>query len=114
MSRNEYVDIHLPGNRVQGVQVSGWNTLVPVNNAYPYGRVGHRQGERGGDRLVKRSFMWSVLENWSHGTHLIVISTDDVHVSRDGPQIIVRFTVANIASAKNLLDFAWNEKFFEL
>ena len=46
--------------------------------------------------------------------HLIVISTDDMHVSRDGPQIVVRFTVANVASAKDLLDFSWNEKFLEL
>jgi hypothetical protein len=62
MSGNEYVDIHLPSDRVQGVQVSRWNTLMTMNNAYPYGRVGHGQGERGGDRLVKRSFMWTVLE----------------------------------------------------
>jgi hypothetical protein len=47
-------------------------------------------------------------------THLIVIPTDNVHVSRDGPQIVVRFTVANIAGAKDLLDFSWNEKFLEL
>ena len=33
-----------------------------MNNAYSYGRVGHRQGERGGDGLVKRSFMRTVLE----------------------------------------------------
>jgi len=37
-----------------------------------------------------------------------------VHVSRDGPQIVVCFTVANIAGAKDLLDFSWNEKFLEL
>ena len=47
-------------------------------------------------------------------THLIVVATNDVHVSRDGPQIVVRFTVANIASAKDLLNFSWNEKFLEL
>jgi hypothetical protein len=52
--------------------------------------------------------------NWGLPTHLIVISTDDVHVSRDGPQIVVSFTVANIASAEDLLDFAWNEKLLEL
>jgi hypothetical protein len=47
-------------------------------------------------------------------THLIVIATDDVHISCDGPQIVVRFTVANIAGAKYLLNFSWNEKFLEL
>jgi len=83
-----------------------------MNNAYSYGRVGHRQGERGGDRLVKRSFMASSKQGLR--AHLIVISTDDMHVSRDGPQIVVRFTVANVASAKDLLDFSWNEKFLEL
>ncbi len=113
MSGNEYVNIHLPSNRAQGIQVSRWNTLVTMNNAYSYGRVGHRQGERGGDRLVKRSLMRTVLETGA-STHLIVISTDDVHVSRNGPQIVVRFTVANIASAENLLDFSWNEKLLEL
>jgi len=54
MSRNEYVDVHLPSDGVQGVQVARWNTLVTMNNAYSYGRVGHRQGERGGDRLVEK------------------------------------------------------------
>jgi len=57
--------------------------------------------------------MRTVLETGA-STHLIVISTDDVHVSRNGPQIVVRFTVANIASAENLLDFSWNEKLLEL
>jgi hypothetical protein len=47
-------------------------------------------------------------------THLIVITTNDVHVCCNGPQIVVRFTVANIASAEDLLDFSWNEKFLEL
>ena len=47
-------------------------------------------------------------------THLIVVATNDVHVSRDGPQIVVRFTVANIAGAKDLLNFSWNEKFLKL
>jgi len=37
-----------------------------------------------------------------------------VHVSRNGPQIVVRFTVANIAGAKYLLYFSRNEKFLEL
>ena len=55
VSRNEYIDIHLPSDRVQGVQVPRWDTLVAMNNAYSYGRVGHRQGERGGDRLVKET-----------------------------------------------------------
>jgi hypothetical protein len=82
-----------------------------MNNAYSYGRVGHRQGERGGDRLAKG--VRTVSRLGLH-THLIVITTDDVHVSCDGPQIVVRFTVANIAGAKYLLDFSWNEKFLEL
>ena len=47
-------------------------------------------------------------------THLIVVATNDVHVSRDGPQIVVRFTVANVAGAKDLLNFSWNEKFLKL
>jgi hypothetical protein len=36
-----------------------------------------------------------------------------VHVSCDRPQIVVRFTIADIASAKDLLDFSWDEKFLE-
>ena len=70
MSRYEYVDIHLSSDRVQGVQVSRWNTLVTMNNAYSYGRVGHRQGEGGGDRLVERSFVRTILETGAtHAPH---------------------------------------------
>jgi hypothetical protein len=75
--------------------------------------VGHRQGERGGDRLVKKKFV-ETLSKLGLRTYLIVIATDDMHVSRDGPQIVVRFSVANVAGAKYLLDFSWNEKFLEL
>jgi hypothetical protein len=84
-----------------------------MNNAYSYGRVCHRQGEGRGNRLEKVKFV-KTHSKLKLRTHLIVITTNDVHISRDGPQIIIRFTVANISSAKNLLDFSWNEKFLEL
>ena len=82
-------------------------------NAYSYGRVCNGQGEGRGNRLVKGKFV-KTHSKLKLLTHLIVITTNDVHVSRDGPQIVICFTVANISSAKNLLDFSWNEKFLEL
>lgn len=46
--------------------------------------------------------------------HFVIIATDNMYVSCYGPEIIVGFAVANIASAKDLLNFSWNEKFLEL
>lgn len=46
--------------------------------------------------------------------YLVIVATDDMHVCCNCPQIIVGFMVANIAGAKDLLDFSWYKKFFEL
>ena len=85
-----------------------------MDNAYSYRRVGHRQGEGRGDGLVKCSDISKDTPKLMQCTHLIIVTTNDVHVSCNGPQIVVRFTVANIASAKDLLDLSRNKKFLKL
>lgn len=83
---------------------------MAVNDPDSYGRVGHRQGKRGGDRLV------AGLSNeiFTAGpAYLIIVATDDMHIRRNCPQIIVGFTVANIAGAKDLLYLAWYKKLLE-
>ena len=46
--------------------------------------------------------------------HFVIIAADNMHVSCYGPEIVIGFAVANIASAKDLLNFAWNKEFLEL
>ena len=46
--------------------------------------------------------------------YFVIIATDNMYVSCYGPEIVIGFAVANVASAKDLLNFSWNEKFLEL
>ena len=50
----------------------------------------------------------------TEAAYLIIVATDDMHVRCNRPQIVVGFTVAYIAGAKDLLDFSWDKKLFEL
>src|SRR6266571_7271076 len=94
MPRNKYINIHLPCNRAQRIKVPSWNRLVSMNHTNLNWVVHNSNGR------WKRRF--------------IVVALRDVHVWRNGAQVIIGLLVADIACAKYLLDLSWNQKFLEL
>ena len=46
--------------------------------------------------------------------HFVIIAADNMHIGCYGPEIVVGFAVANIASAKDLLNFSWHKELLEL
>ena len=46
--------------------------------------------------------------------HLVIVSSDNMDVWRDGPEVLVRLAVTEIACAQDLLNLAGHQKFLEL
>lgn len=48
-----------------------------------------------------------------HTTHIIPVPLDNMHIACNGPEVVVRLLIADVASADNLLDLSRNEKLLE-
>lgn len=92
--RHQHVDVHLPGESRERVEVARRDGLVSMNDTDAQRAVHDRRAQR------QRA--------------LVVVSAHGMHVRRDAAQVLVRLAVAEVAGAENLLDLPWYEEFLEL
>jgi hypothetical protein len=95
MAADQDIDIHLPSNRVEDIEVTNWDTLMAVDDTYLYWMVEDSYGE------------------WKGGI-LVIVSPDDLNVRCNGPEVLIRLLITHIARAQYLLDFSGNQQLFEL
>jgi hypothetical protein len=95
MAADQDIDIHLPSNRIEDIEVTDWDTLVAMDNAYLYWMVEDSYGE------------------WK-GSILVIVSSNDLDVRGNGTEVFIRFLITHIARAQYLLDFPGNQQLFEL